>query len=76
MIREGERLRNGFNGRVYVVKAVRNNLVVLDGEGDPSWIITDKGILRTFYTKIGPKVGEMGSSLSSTMPSVPSKGTL
>jgi hypothetical protein len=53
MIREGEKLRNNINGRVYQVKAIRNSLVVLDAVGDSSWIITEKDILKMFYKRLG-----------------------
>jgi hypothetical protein len=73
-IKEGERLRHGLNGRVYIVQAFRNNLVVLDAEADTSWIITEKDILGMFYTKIGTKVQEIGSGFSSTFLSASSEG--
>ena len=57
-IREGEKLRNNFNGRVYRVQAIRNKLVVLDAVEDSSWIITEKDIVGIFYTKIGTREQE------------------
>jgi hypothetical protein len=72
MIREGEKLRNGFNGRVYRVKAIRNKLVVLDAEEDMSWIITEKDVLGIFYEKVQMKDQGNGSvpplTPSSTIP--------
>lgn len=73
-IKEGEKLRNSFNGRVYRVKAIRNKVVVLDAEGDTSWIITEKDILGIFYKKIGTKVREHGPGFHWTLPSTSSEG--
>jgi hypothetical protein len=74
MIKEGERLRNSFNGRVYRVKAIRNQVVVLDAEGDASWIITEKGILGMFYKKIRTKVREHGPGFHLPLPSTRPEG--
>ncbi len=74
-IKEGEKLRNSFNGRVYRVKTIRNKLVILDAEGDTSWIITEKDMLGIFYKKIVTKVRENGSGFPLTLPHTIPEGT-
>jgi hypothetical protein len=73
MIREGEKLRNNINGRVYQVKAIRNSLVVLDAVGDSSWIITEKDILKMFYKRLG-RESQRNDRPFSAFPSTTPKG--
>ena len=68
-IREGEKLQNGFNGRVYVVKAVINSLVALDALEGTSWIITEKDILQTFYKRVEAGAERIDSRLPSILAS-------
>ncbi len=52
MIKIGEKVQNNLTGKVYEVKRVQHEWVVLEGEDGLSQVLTETENIKSFYEKV------------------------
>ncbi len=51
-LREGEKFQSLFTGKIYRIKAIKDQMVLLESIDGLSQVLTHRENLRLFYTKI------------------------
>jgi hypothetical protein len=55
MIKNGDKFKSTFTGRVYGVKKIKDSMVLLEAENGATQVLTEKKSLELFYKKEGEK---------------------
>ena len=49
----GDRIKSNLTGKLFKVKLIKNGFAVLEQEGGPSQVLTDRANLNLFYERVG-----------------------
>jgi hypothetical protein len=52
MIKTGEKVQNNLTGKVYEVKMIQDEWIVLEGEGGLSQVLTETKNIKSLYEKV------------------------
>lgn len=52
-----DRIKSNFTGKLFKVKLIKNGWAVLEQEGGPSQVLTDRANLNLFFERVGERRG-------------------